>query len=138
MTRPQPAGGSCDVGAYELEQSTPIGPTAAQITHFAAAPDPSGRIQVTWETASEVDVAGFRVERSSREGAPWKAVGVLIPARGNAAGGARYVVMDSPGVGAFRYRVEVVGAVDAPQTFGPVETVVRALRAFLTAVWRAR
>ncbi len=150
VTRPQFT--NCDVGAYELEPATPtppatltplptqtpvatptaIAPTAAEITHFAAVADPTGRVRVTWETASEVDSAGFRVQRASGDG-PWIAVGGLVPARGGATGGARYAVADAPGVGAFAYRLEVVDAVaaGAPRIHGPVEAIVRAIRAFL-------
>jgi predicted outer membrane repeat protein len=136
VTRPQPAGGSCDVGAYEFVQAPPA-PTAAQITHFAAATDPTGRIRIAWETASEVDVVGFRVERAV-DGGPWRAVGSLVPARGSAAGGAAYTSADSPGVGRFTYRLAVVSATGTPQTFGPAEALVRAMRAFLPVAWRAR
>jgi predicted outer membrane repeat protein len=139
VSRPQLT--ACDVGAYEL---LPADPTAAQVTHFAAVPDPTGRIRITWETAAEVDVAAFRIERAPsdppsphsppgppRPHGPWTAVGSLIPARGSAAGGARYVAMDSPGVGSFAYRLTVVNADGPPAIEAPVGTVVRALRAFL-------
>jgi len=142
ISRPQPTGGQCDVGAFELEQAsptpTPGAPTAAQVTRFAAAPDPTGRIRITWETASEVDVVGFRVQRSEQEGGRWNTVGGLIPARGSATGGASYTATDTPGVGAFRYRLEVVEMAGAPRTYGPVEAIVRTLRAFLPVGWRGR
>jgi hypothetical protein len=111
-------------------------PTAAQVTHFAAAPDPTGRIRITWETAGEVDVVGFRVQRASAASGSWRAVGGLIPAHGSTAGGAVYTMTDGPGVGRFAYRLEVVDADSAPQVHGPVEAMVRTLRAFLPVGWR--
>ncbi len=142
VTRPQ--GTNCDVGAYELEvamptplpTSTPVPPTAAEVTHFAAAPDPTGRIRITWETASEVDVAGFRLQRTPEGSDAWADVGALVPARGSATGGAGYGATDAPGVGSFAYRLVVVNADGPPATHGPVGAVVRALRAFLPVGWR--
>lgn len=145
VVRPQPVGGICDIGAFELVP-TIASPTAAEVIGFTAAPDPTGRIRIAWETASEVDVAGFRVERAvagspSPHGppsppSPWTAVSDLIPARGSAAGGARYTLADLPGVGSFRYRLEIVHTASPPEVHGPVGAVVRALRAFLPAVLR--
>lgn len=79
---------------------------------------------------------GFRVERTSAAGGEWTAVGALVPARGSAAGGARYALLDAPGLGSFAYRLVVVDAAGAPQRFGPVEALVRALRVFLPIGWR--
>jgi hypothetical protein len=115
---------------------TPVPPTAAQITHFAAAPDPTGRIRVTWETASEVDVVGFRVQRVPEGGGSWAGVGALVTARGTAAGGTRYTLTDLPGVGSFRYRLEIVHTSSPPEVHGPVAAVVRALKAFLPVAMR--
>ncbi len=134
VARPQPVAGSCDVGAYEwVAAANPIpgAPTAAEVIGFGAAPDATGRVHIAWETASEVDVAGFRVERAASVAGPWTPVGGFVPARGSTAGGARYVVTDSPGVGRFAYRLEIVEASGLPHTSGAVETLVRALRAFL-------
>ncbi len=140
VTRPQE--GACDVGAYEFLPAAPtptptaIAPTAARVTHFAAAPDPSGRVRITWETASEVDVVGFRVMRAPVSSDAWTDVGGLTPARGSAAGGARYTATDLPGVGSFAYRLEIVEAHGPPSTHGPATAIVRALRAFLPVGWR--
>jgi hypothetical protein len=58
-----------------------------------------------------------------------------MPARGNAAGGARYTATDAPGVGSFAYRLVVAHTDGPPATHGPVGAVVRALRAFLPVGW---
>ena len=111
---------------------TPVVPTAVQITGFAARVTVTGAVQVAWETAAEVDVLGFHMFRAAEGSEAWTRVNpALVPARGGAAGGATYRLADAPGVGAFRYRLEVVNADGAPQRYGPVEAVVRALRAFL-------
>lgn len=66
-------------------------------------------------------------------------MGPLIPARGHAAGGGRYTVIDAPGVGSFDYRLVVVDANGAQSaTHGPAAVTVRMLRAFLPALWSAR
>ncbi|MCE7939876.1 MAG: hypothetical protein DYG90_15115, partial [Chloroflexi bacterium CFX6] len=62
---------------------------------------------------------------------PWTVVAGLIPARGGAGGGTRYAAHDTPGIGRFQYRLEVVNADGAPETHGPAAAVVRAIRAFL-------
>ncbi|RIL06947.1 hypothetical protein DCC79_15100 [bacterium] len=133
IARPQPGGGVCDIGAFELERFD--APTAAQVLDFAAAPDPTGRVRITWQTASEVGVAGFRVQRAAappgQAAGPWTVVAGLIPARGGAGGGTRYAAHDTPGIGRFQYRLEVVNADGAPETHGPAAAVVRAIRAFL-------
>jgi len=140
VIRPQPAGGTCDIGAFERQaQASP--PTAAVVTGFAAAVDPSGGVRVSWETASEVDVVGFRVLRAVAGGAggpggpgeegPREPVGGLIAARGSAAGGARYEVADHPGVGEYAYRLEVENAGGPPTRHGTASAVVRALAVFL-------
>jgi predicted outer membrane repeat protein len=161
VARPQLV--NCDIGAYELEPATPtptptstpvptptaLAPTAAQVLHFTAETDPTGRIRLTWETASEVDVVGFRLERSPADSpgpqgppsplrplGPWTPAGPLVPARGHATGGAQYAATDAPGVGGFAYRLVVVEAEGRPATHGPVGAVVRALRAFLPVGWR--
>lgn len=116
-------------------------PTAAEIIHFAAAPDPTGRIRLTWETASEPDLLGFQVQRApadpqgppgrAQPDAAWTPVGALIPARGSAARGANYAITDAPGLGSFAYRLVLVEADGPAEQHGPVGAVVRALRAFL-------
>jgi hypothetical protein len=159
ISRPQ--GTNCDVGAYELAVATPtptptntpmptaIAPTAAQVLHFAAAPDPTGRIRLTWETASEADVLGFRLERAPADPsspqsppgrplpqAPWAPISPLIPARGSATSGTQYTMLDSPGVGSFAYRLVVVHVDGPPAEHGPAGAVVQAMRAFLPVGWR--
>jgi parallel beta-helix repeat protein len=147
ITRPQNS--ACDVGAYEAEAQavptpTAIAPTAATVIHFAAAPDPTGRIHVAWETSSEADLAGFRVERAAlgassdpaHPAGPWTAIGDLIPARGGASAGSRYTVVDVVAPGAYAYRLAVVNQAAPPTYHGAAVARVDALRAFLPWVMR--
>jgi len=118
----------------------PLDPTGVTVRAFAATGTPDGRVEVAWETASEVDVAGFNVERAANPEGPFtRANDALIPARGGAASGARYAWEDrpGPGSGARYYRLEVVGRGGAPEWYGPVE-VRRASggRVWLPAVGR--
>ncbi len=140
-SRPFPAGGSCDIGAYEYRPAptptpTPGAPTAVTITGLTATADPSGSVRITWETAAEVDVVGFRLLRAVGASGPdedgvWTPVGGLIAARGGAAGGAHYAFTDHPGVGAHRYRLQVENNAGPPSHYGPVSALVRALSVFL-------
>jgi hypothetical protein len=123
--------------------ATALPPTGARIVDFTARVTTTGAMRIAWETAAEVDLVGFNVYRaagSAAEGAgAWARVNrALIPARGGTAGGASYVLDDAPGVGAFRYRLELVNALGAPESHGPIEAVVRAVRAFLPVAWGRR
>jgi hypothetical protein len=100
-----------------------------------------GRVALTWETASEVNVAGFNVYCAGGGAGfdRWTRVNdALIPARGGTSSGARYALADAPGAGAFRYRLEVASAEGPPQTVGPVDVALRVLRAWLPVAWSAR
>lgn len=119
---------------------TSIPPTAARLTDFSAAPEPTGAVRLAWATASEHDLLGFRVERAATEeidGAPigpWQAVGGLVSARGGPSSGAHYAVEDRPGAGAFAYRLVIVNAGAPAEVHGPLVVTVRAIRAFLPLV----
>jgi len=143
----RPQGPACDIGAYELAvaptPTPPPGPTqpptAAQVTAFSARQDRAGRVALTWDTASEAEVAGFNVERAADPTGPWVRVnGALIPAAGSVTGGAGYhYVDDATGLsGSLRYRLEIVGTSGPPQTFGPIEALRRLFEAVLPWVGR--
>lgn len=140
IVRPQFA--ACDVGAYELDaQAEPTPPpTAATLTQLGAQVDPTGRVQIAWETGSELDLVGFRVERSllgawgdpdAPAAGSWTAVGALVAAQGGASQGARYQVSDAVAPGHYAYRLVIVNAAAPPELHGPVTARVDALRAFL-------
>ncbi len=105
-------------------------PTAALLIYFTAAVDPRGQVVLAWETASEVDVVGFRVERATADG-PWSLITPPIAARGGAAAGADYRWIDAPPPGMQRYRLLVLLADGTTQFFGPREAMVNVARIFL-------
>jgi len=119
---------------FEFAPTPTPPPTAAKVVALSAWVDAGGRAVIAWETASEVDVLGFRVERSGAAGGPFAAVSPPIPARGDAAAGARYRWLDAPGPGTSYYRLVVVNAGGASEVFGPVVARALAWRAYLPAL----
>jgi hypothetical protein len=83
-----------------------------------------GGVQVAWETASEIDNAGFNVYRShSPEGEWLRLNAALIPAQGGPTQGAAYSFEDEtaePGV-TYYYRLEDVDGFGLSTFHGPVE-----------------
>lgn len=78
-------------------------PLSVDLTSFTAtAPAPGEPVALTWETAAELDTAGFRVRRGAPDG---PAVGGLVPARGTATSGARYVIADDSALAAGESRL---------------------------------
>ena len=68
-----------------------------------------GQAKVTWETATEIDNAGFNLYRASSTDGPWTQVNTgLISAKGDPVSGAQYTFTDRPGRGTFYYRLEDV------------------------------
>lgn len=97
-------------------------PLAVELTSFtASASAPGEPVALAWETAAELDTAGFRVRRGAPDG---PAVGGLVPARGSAVGGARYSLADesalAPGESRLYYLEEI--ELDGSSTWhGPVK-----------------
>jgi hypothetical protein len=123
-------------GGTELLLPTPtptaIAPTSVELRYFHGA-GASDRVTPRWETATETDVLGFNVYRSTEAGQQGGRVNAaLIPATGGAADGGRYELRDAPrAIGTYFYRLEVVDQGGAPETYGPVTVRVDAIRAFL-------
>ena len=79
--------------------------TYIQLASFDAEPIEDG-VMVRWETAAEVDNAGFNLYRSESMGGPFtKLNGKLLAANGNG-GGATYEFLDPDGTGGSFYRLE--------------------------------
>lgn len=88
------------------------------------------RVTLTWTTGSEIDTAGFNIYRAGGRGAAFVRVNPeLIPARGSAAQGARYVFTDRGLHNRIRYRylLEDVDLAGMQTRHGPVQAVPRAL-----------
>jgi len=58
--------------------TTLAAPVTAAPSDVSAAPDPGGRIRVSW-TDNAADESGFRVERSATSSGPWTALGTTGP-----------------------------------------------------------
>jgi hypothetical protein len=97
-------------------------PTLVELESFTAAAQ-QGQVHVAWETASEVDAAGFNLWRGEAAEGPYAQLNAeLIPARGGPAQGASYAYDDAAvadGV-AYYYKLEAVDLYGQTQLFGPV------------------
>ena len=80
-------------------------------------------MSLTWETATEVDNAGFNIYRARSEGERYTKINdTLIPAKGNATSGARYKFTDNTGEGKSYYKLEDVDYNGASTMHGPVSS----------------
>ena len=85
------------------------------------------RVTITWETASEIDTAGFHLWRSTtKDGSYTKITTSLIPAEGSATSGATYTYSDTEVTGSriYYYKLEEVSASGTRTDYGPVSAVV--------------
>ncbi|NUO07665.1 MAG: SBBP repeat-containing protein, partial [Candidatus Brocadia sp.] len=102
-------------------------PTAITLTYFHARAGKDGSVTLTWQTATEVDNAGFNLYRSeSKDGAYQQINNTLIPARGNAVSGAGYSYVDTPSSsGTYYYKLEDVDYYGVSAMHGPEKARVR-------------
>jgi hypothetical protein len=83
--------------------ATPKPPTVT-LQSFKAETGSDGRIIITWETAKEINHAGFNLYRSRlRNGTYTQINNALINAKGNTGTVSRYQFVDQPGRGNFYY-----------------------------------
>ncbi|OOP55496.1 MAG: hypothetical protein AYP45_14520, partial [Candidatus Brocadia carolinensis] len=81
-------------------------PTAITLAYFHAKAGKNGRVTLTWETATEVDNAGFNLYRSKRRNGHYTLVNnAIIPAQSDTISGADYRYIDTPGKGTFYYKL---------------------------------
>lgn len=103
-------------------------PMHAAVTLVSFTASPEGQtIVVKWETASEVNMLGFYLWRSTEEGGIYSPISDLIPAEGDIVG-ATYQFIDTavePGQTYF-YKLEAVETTGASQFYGPVSATVPA------------
>ena len=103
-------------------------PTLVELISFAAKPGPHN-ILLSWETASEVDNAGFHLWRSETEGAGYERItDTLIPAEGSPTQGASYKHDDKnvePGK-TYYYKLEDMDTAGSRSYYGPVSATVHA------------
>jgi parallel beta-helix repeat protein len=118
-SRPRPAGTLPDLGAYEFEE-----PTAITLASFTAQAGLGG-VTLAWETAAEIDNAGFNLYRAPSPAGPWTQVNpTLIPAAGDPASGANYSFADAPGYGTFYYELEDVDYYGLSTRHGPASATL--------------
>ncbi|MEW6221688.1 MAG: hypothetical protein AB1634_19445 [Thermodesulfobacteriota bacterium] len=101
------------------------GAGAVDLTAFTAAGAPAG-ITLSWQTATEVDHAGFHIWRAPAGSDAFAQVSCdLIPGQGDAAQGFAYQFQDpavEPGQG-YWYKLEAVDSQGGREFFGPVGAV---------------
>lgn len=81
-------------------------PTAIDLASFEVEAS-DGQAIIIWETATEIDNAGFNIYRATSPDGPWIQVNsALIAAQGDPISGAYYTFIDTPGRGTFYYRLQ--------------------------------
>ena len=124
----------CDIGAYEFETETVV-----ELVTFTAV-EQGGQVQLAWETAAELDTAGFNLYRAASANGPYTQVNALLIAAQGPQGG-QYTAQDNPGAGTWYYRLEDVDTHGAGTFHGPVAVTVgsstaAAIRLYLPLVQR--
>ena len=108
------------------------------LTSFAAEPD-GNTVYVSWETAAEIDTAGFYVDRSLRATDSYTHVSGFVPSEGNSLTGAFYDFTDQnvqAGV-IYYYKLEVVNTDNSVNFYGPVSATLQLnSKLYLPAVLR--
>jgi hypothetical protein len=99
-------------------------PTAVTLASFTAEADAES-VNLAWETATEVDNAGFNLYRATSPGGPYTKVNdALIAAQGDPVSGASYSFADTPGYGVFYYKLEDVDYYGVSTLHGPLKVAV--------------
>ena len=97
---------------------------AVTLVSFEAVPDDRA-ILVTWQTASEVDMVGFYVQRGLSESGAYHRVSGLIPATGGIIGATyEYPDTDVEAGGMFYYRLETLELTGYSEQFGPISATL--------------
>jgi len=121
-----------DFDPWLTEEATPQGenpcpeeePTAIDLVSFTAEAGDGG-VTLTWETATELDNAGFNLYRALLQDGPYTQVNdALIPAQGDPVAGASYSFLDTPDHGTFYYKLEDVDYYGVSTLHGPVKATV--------------
>jgi len=133
MTRMQVFYGLYGYGAVHtvsLEDVVVLGcpyeePTAIELASFTAEAN-GGAVTLAWETAAEIDNAGFNLYRAASADGPWTQVnGALIAAQGGPASGAAYNFVDAGlATGTYYYQLEDVDYNGVATLHGPVQVTL--------------
>jgi hypothetical protein len=96
-------------------------PTAVLLSSFNATPTHAG-ITLSWRTATELDLLGFNIKRSTAANGPYQTLNhAPIPAKAQAATGASYHLVDRTTLPrrTYFYRLEVLTLDGRHRTIGP-------------------
>ena len=111
---------------YQKTRGIKGGATAVTLAYFTAEAGDDGVVTLLWETATEVDNAGFNIYRARLKDGIYKKINdTLIPAQGDAVSGASYSYIDTPGNGTFYYKLEDVDYYGVSTIHGPEKVRVR-------------
>jgi hypothetical protein len=111
-------------------------PTPVTLSSFAASAR-AGQVFLSWETAADVDIAGFNVYRARSENGAWAMINeALITAEDESALGASYGFADKPGYGTFLYALEEVNYDGVTKLHSAIRVVARP--AFRRPLYRPR
>ena len=96
------------------------------IVSFTATPG-AGQILVEWETASEINVVSFCIQRSLQEGGDFTRISECVPAKGDISA-TFYQITDTDVVAGTRYyyRLEVINTGGTAEYYGPISAVAGA------------
>ena len=121
-----------NIGWIHFQNSSPAysvyleGPLVVELTSFTARGF-EDHVLLTWETASEIDTAGFHLYRlDGSSGNYVKITNSLIPAEGSATSGATYAYDDTDVTGPriYDYKLEEVETSGSRSDYGPVSAAV--------------
>jgi hypothetical protein len=97
--------GATDIGAYEYWNDS--GSLPVELNSFTAQ-NTGGKIELNWQTATEVNNFGFDVERSSSIQEVWEKIG-FVQGHGNSNSPKEYSYTDNPtGGSVFKYRLKQI------------------------------
>ena len=101
--------------------------TYIELISFTGKAKNDGTVTLTWETAAEIDNAGFNCYRArAKKGAYQNLNSFLIPAPGSPQEGAVYEYTDTPGCpGVYYYKLEDIDTSGASDMHVPVRVVGR-------------
>ncbi|MCB9103874.1 MAG: FG-GAP repeat protein [Anaerolineales bacterium] len=105
--------------------------TAITLVSFTATAGESG-VTLDWETATEVNSAGFNLHRATAPAGPYTKINpALIPATGTATTGAIYSYLDTaatdPGT-IYYYKLEEIDLTTGSTFYGPISTTTKNAR----------
>jgi len=120
--------GAYDAFISKFDSNLSASPTAIELVSFTASTNDNGTVNLIWETATEVDNAGFNIYRAKSKDVCYKNINdELIGAKGNAVAEATYNFMDTPGRGTFYYKLEDVDYSGATTMHGPIKVRIKSI-----------